>query len=57
LECGLIDDARAQSSPWLQEKNEGGEQRVRCIEAEKRAHLIVLGGGGEEARRPAVVEF
>jgi hypothetical protein len=39
------------------EKSEGGEQRVRCKEAEAGAHFIGPGGGGEEARRPVAVEF
>jgi hypothetical protein len=39
------------------EKSEGGEQRVRCREAEAGVHFIRLGGGGEEGRQPAAVEF
>jgi hypothetical protein len=37
--------------------SEGGEQRVWCRETEEGVRFIGLGGGGEEGRRPAAVEF
>jgi hypothetical protein len=36
---------------------EGEERRAGCGEAEAGVHFIGSGGGGEEARRPTVVEF
>jgi hypothetical protein len=39
------------------EKSEGGEQRVRCGDAEAGVRFIGPGGGGEEGRQPVAVEF